>query len=299
MYHRLSEDNIAELRSRYEKVQEYMVAYNAISVVSEHYNDLSPEEIWDEALKVVDEISKSNIREWKVDKVYSQLKRKYNAFVDEQGNKETRTAKQQEKTATMVLFDVVLMLVLAQKVEAENIKEHPYFQFMTTILGYIGESILFEAMLAVTKKAEEDVEKMTGRELAQTDYMEGAPEPAKQEDDQDNKLADDKVRRAKLKKVKAELEYQLGKKFKGGSQWFYVYKMMAEMNVYADKSYKVFEADMTAIDEKVNTNTFTRKYGQIKENTRYPNWKVAPGGKQSTLDEGKKIAGIAFDVLYL
>lgn len=299
MYHRFSEDKIAELRSRYEKVQEYLVAYNAVSVVSEHYNDLSPEEIWDEALKVVDEISKSNIREWKVDKVYSQLKRKYNAFVDEQGNKETRTAKQQEKTATMVLFDVVLMLVLAQKVEAENIKEHPYSQFMTTILGYIGESILFEAMLAVTKKAEEDVEKMTGKELAQTDYMEGAPNPAKKEEAQDNILSDDKVRRAKLKKVKAELECQLEKKFKGGSQWFYVYKMMAEMRVYTDKSYKVFEADMTAIGEKVNTNTFTRKYAQIKENTRYPNWKVAPGGKQSTLDEGKKIAGIAFDVLFL
>jgi len=188
-------------------------------------------------------------------------------------------------------------LTLAQKVDAEKAEEHPYYQYISTILGHIGETVLFAAMLAVMKHDEEMIEQMMGKELEQMDYMDGVPEPVSEPKDIKTKLMDDKVRRAKLLKVKNELERQLGDKFKGGSQWFYVYKLLAEMHVYADRSYVLFEADMNEIKVQVNTNTYTRKYAQLKENTTYPYWKPATGCKTATVEEGKRIAGIAYDIM--
>ena len=101
MYRLLSEDKKLELRQQYESRQEYMVAYNAINVTSERYEDLSPEEIWNEAIAVVEEIRKSAHREWKVDKVFNQLKRKYSVFVDESDVRVERSEKQQEMTEIM------------------------------------------------------------------------------------------------------------------------------------------------------------------------------------------------------
>jgi len=297
MYQRLSESEKKELRHKYERCQEYMVSFNAVDAVSEHYADLSPEEIWSEALEVVEEISNASFREWKVETVYHQLKRKYSSFRTEDGSIENRTPEQQEKTALMVLFDVVLMLTLAQKTDNESVENHPYFSFIRTILSYVGHTVLFESMLAVMKEDEEKVEAMTGKELEETDYMEGTPEMAQTGEQKD--LSDNGVRIPKLKKLKTALYKQEGLNFKGGSQWFYVYKLMAENHTYEDRSYALFESDLKAIRETVNTDTFSRKYDQIKNGTTYPNWKAAPGKKQSTLTNGIEIAKMAFSVLYM
>ena len=136
MYRFPSEEAKQELRTKYERLQEYMVAYNAINVVSERYEDLSPEEIWDEALSIVEEIRKVPHKKWKVQHVYSQLKRKYSAFEREDGTIIERTDKQQSITATLVLFDVVCMLSLAQKLEPEQAQQHPYFEHLKTILSF-------------------------------------------------------------------------------------------------------------------------------------------------------------------
>lgn len=298
MYKRLTEDRKKQLRAEYESVQEYLIAYNAINVVSEQFDDLCPEEVWNEALDVVEDIRQTQYRNWKVEKVYSQLKRKYSDFEDARGNVVHRDKKAQEHSVTMVLFDVVLMLSMAQKVAPEKAEEHPYYPYMLTILGDVGQTVLFQAMLAVAHTDEDEVEKkIVGHELQEQDYLGGERKTIVEPKSNHEALQDASIRQARLKNAHKKLKEQ-GYKM-GASQWFYVYKMMAEMHVYSDRSYTLFEADMTAIGEKVNTNTFTRKYDQIKDNTYYPNWKVAPGGKQSTLDEGKKIADIAFGILYL
>lgn len=299
MYRLLSEDKKLELRQQYESRQEYMVAYNAINVTSERYEDLSPEEIWNEAIAVVEEIRKSAHREWKVDKVFNQLKRKYSVFVDESNVRVERSEKQQEMTATLVLFDVVCMLSLAERVKPEEAEQHPYFEYMRTILGYFCESVLFQAMLAVLKHDEEEVENIVGHDLQEVDYMDGIPaaKPVVKETNWD----DDKFRRSCLRKIYAALKEQLKEQFKGGSQWFYVYRVMADLTIYADSSYKPFASDLEAIGvtkkHMPNTNTFSRKQNQLKQGTRYPNWQVKTGGKQTVLDEGKRIAQIAFNII--
>lgn len=299
MYRLLSEDKKLELRQQYESRQEYMVAYNAINVTSERYEDLSPEEIWNEAIAVVEEIRKSAHREWKVDKVFNQLKRKYSVFVDESDVRVERSEKQQEMTATLVLFDVVCMLSLAERVKPEEAEQHPYFEYMRTILGYFCESVLFQAMLAVLKHDEEEVENIVGHDLQEVDYMDGVPaaKPVSKETNWD----DDKFRRSCLRKIYAALKEQLKEQFKGGSQWFYVYRVMADLTIYADSSYKPFASDLEAIGvtkkHMPNTNTFSRKQNQLKQGTRYPNWQVKTGGKQTVLDEGKRIAQIAFNII--
>lgn len=299
MYRLLSEDKKLELRQQYESRQEYMVAYNAINVTSERYEDLSPEEIWNEAIAVVEEIRKSAHREWKVDKVFNQLKRKYSVFVDESDTRVQRSEKQQEMTVTLVLFDVVCMLSLAERVKPEEAEQHPYFEYMRTILGYFCESVLFQAMLAVLKHDEEEVENIVGHDLQEVDYMDGIPaaKPVTKETNWD----DDKFRRSCLRKIYAALKEQLKEQFKGGSQWFYVYRVMADLKIYADNSYKPFASDLEAIkvtkEHMPNTNTFSRKQNQLKQGTRYPNWQVKTGGKQTVLDEGKRIAQIAFNII--
>lgn len=299
MYRLLSEDKKLELRQQYESRQEYMVAYNAINVTSERYEDLSPEEIWNEAIAVVEEIRKSAHREWKVDKVFNQLKRKYSVFVDESDTRVQRSEKQQEMTATLVLFDVVCMLSLAERVKPEEAEQHPYFEYMRTILGYFCESVLFQAMLAVLKHDEEEVENIVGHDLQEVDYMDGIPaaKPVVKETNWD----DDKFRRSCLRKIYAALKEQLKEQFKGGSQWFYVYRVMADLKIYADNSYKPFASDLETIGvtkkHMPNTNTFSRKQNQLKQGTRYPNWQVKTGGKQTVLDEGKRIAQIAFNII--
>lgn len=299
MYRLLSEDKKLELRQQYESRQEYMVAYNAINVTSERYEDLSPEEIWNEAIAVVEEIRKSAHREWKVDKVFNQLKRKYSVFVDESDVRVERSEKQQEMTATLVLFDVVCMLSLAERVKPEEAEQHPYFEYMRTILGYFCESVLFQAMLAVLKHDEEEVENIVGHDLQEVDYMDGilAAKPVTKETNWD----DDKFRRSCLRKIYAALKEQLKEQFKGGSQWFYVYRVMADLKIYADNSYKPFASDLEAIrvtkEHMPNTNTFSRKQNQLKQGTRYPNWQVRTGGKQTVLEEGKRIAQIAFNII--
>lgn len=299
MYRLLSEDKKLELRQQYESRQEYMVAYNAINVTSERYEDLSPEEIWNEAIAVVEEIRKSAHREWKVDKVFNQLKRKYSVFVDESDVRVERSEKQQEMTATLVLFDVVCMLSLAERVKPEEAEQHPYFEYMRTILGYFCESVLFQAMLAVLKHDEEEVENIVGHDLQEVDYMDGVPaaKPVTKETNWD----DDKFRRSCLRKIYAALKEQLKEQFKGGSQWFYIYRVMADLTIYANSSYKPFASDLEAIGvtkkHMPNTNTFSRKQNQLKQGTRYPNWQVKTGGKQTVLDEGKRIAQIAFNII--
>ena len=299
MYRLLSEDKKLELRQQYESRQEYMVAYNAINVTSERYEDLSPEEIWNEALAVVEEIRKSAHREWKVDKVFNQLKRKYSVFVDESDVCVKRSEKQQEMTSTLVLFDVVCMLSLAERVKPEEAEQHPYFEYMRTILSYFCESVLFQAMLAVLKHDEEEVENIVGHDLQEVDYMDGIPaaKPVAKETNWD----DDKFRRSCLRKIYAALKEQLKEQFKGGSQWFYVYRVMADLTIYSDNSYKPFASDLETIGvtkkHMPNTNTFSRKQNQLKQGTRYPNWQVKTGGKQTVLDEGKRIAQIAFSII--
>lgn len=295
MYKRLTEEEKLKLRQDYDSIHEYTVCYNAIDAVSEHYDDLSPEEVWSEALLIVEEIKRSTNKKWKINTIYSQLKRKYDSF----DNGIKRSEEQREHTATMVLFDVVMMLTIAKKVDVSSAEEHPYFEYIVSILNYIGHTTLFEAMLAVTHQNEIDIEEMVGEELTPYDYLRSNNIPKKTSLEEPKSLNDDEKRRACLQKIYKKLK--LEKDFEGGSQWFYIYKLMAETHIYEDYSYTLFMNDLEHIGVQSKhmpkTSTFARKYKQLKPDTKYPHWKVKSGGKQPPLDKGKRLAKIAFEIL--
>lgn len=172
MMQRLSDMKLSELRSRYEREQAYLVTYAAVNAVSEANQDLSAEEVWHEAEILFDEIRllpKPN-KQWKFQQVYSQLCRKYLSFIDDTGSKQ-RTQKQAENTAFLVLFDVVFMLAMAKKVEADTLDEHPYLSYILAILKRIGKSVLFHCMVQLIQKEDDTIEKLLGQELPEYDYL--------------------------------------------------------------------------------------------------------------------------------
>lgn len=295
MYQRLSEEKKSELREQYDAVQEYTICYNAIEAVGDQFEDLSPEEVWNEALTLVNEIKKAPNRIWKVQTIFNQLKRKYDSF--DGGCK--RTDQQRTRSATMVLFDVLIMLSLAKKVDEDHLNEHPYFNHMVTILNFIGETTLFEAMLAVAHQDEDKIEQMLGEELQPNDYL-GTESQKPHNQFVDKPLEDTDTRIKKLKLIYTALKKL--EEFRGGSQWFYIYKLMAENHIYEDYSYTLFMNDLEHIGVQSKhmpkTSTFARKYKQLKPDTKYPHWKVKLGGKQPPLDKGKRLAKIAFEILF-
>lgn len=299
MYKRLAEDKKKQLRQEYESVQEYLIAYNAINVVSEQFDDLCPEEVWNEALDVVDAIRRTQYRDWKVDKVFSELKRRYSDFMDECGQVVHRDKKAQEHSATMVLFDVVLMLSMAQKVAPEKAEEHPYYPYMLTILRDIGQSLLFKAMLDVAHTDEDEVEKkIVGHELQEQDYLGGERKQVVEPKSNHEALQDASIRQARLKNAYKKLKEQDYKM--GASDWYYVFRMMAEKKVYERlDSYALFAADLKAIDVTLDTKVFSRKKDQFKDGPEYPYWKTKTGRKLSTMEKGLEIARIAYKELFL
>ena len=241
MYKRLTEEEKLRLRQDYDSIPEYTVCYNAVDAVSEHYDDLSPEEVWCEALLIVDEIKKSTNKKWKITTIYSQLKRKYDSF----DNGIKRNEEQREHTATIVLFDVVLMLTIAKKVDACSAEEHPYFDYIASILNFIGHTTLFAAMLAVTHQNEVDIEDMLGKELSPCDYLESNHTMKKIVSQEHTTFSNDDKRRACLEEIYKKVKQV--NEFTGGSQWFYIYKMMAENGIYKERSYTLFINDLKSI----------------------------------------------------
>ena len=134
--------------------------------------------------------------------------------------------------------------------------------------------------------------------------MENIPQAIREriENESSKNLQNDRLRIRKLRNTYAACKNDMGRRFKGGSQWFYIYKLMVENRTYEDKTYKLFLSDLASAGvpekEMPNTDTFARKYSQMKEDIFFPNWKVKAGGRQATLDEGLQIARIAFGVLY-
>ncbi len=171
MYHRLTENRKKELRAQYEDIQEYLITYNAVTIVGNQYADLCPEEVWDEALQLMKEIGADKYRQWKVSQVYRQLQTKYNCFIEEDNTRINRSQEERERTATLVLFDVLIMLVLKEKVI--DCHQHPYFNYIQAILNCLEDSVLFEVMNQQAIVDEKNLEEMIGQEVLPQDYLDG------------------------------------------------------------------------------------------------------------------------------
>ena len=157
MITRLDENKAKVLRTDFEKDDAYVIIYDTIDWLSTEYHSLSPEELWQEASELIDEIRLAPDKEWKSTKLYNQLVRKY---------AELDSAKE---TATIVLYIVAWMLVLTKKVE--KMEEHPYYIIITNLLNQINTFPAFERMLNKTHQDEIFFEERKSKEIHPRDYL--------------------------------------------------------------------------------------------------------------------------------
>ena len=111
---------------------------------------------------------------------------------------------------------------------------------------------------------------------------------------------DDELRRKKLKEsYDALLKTQNG--FNSGSDWYYIYRMMAEKKTYALPDYKPFIEDlkMAGINiAKIHKSAFTEISKRIKKDRAFPHWEVKEGKQQGVMDKGIEYARVAFHIIY-
>ena len=157
MITRLDENKAKVVRTDFEKDDAYVIIYDTIDWLSTEYHSLSPEELWQEASELIDEIRLAPDKEWKSTKLYNQLVRKY---------AELDSAKE---TATIVLYIVAWMLVLTKKVE--RMEEHPYYTIITNLLNQINSFPAFERMLNKTHQDEIFFEQRKSKEIHPRDYL--------------------------------------------------------------------------------------------------------------------------------
>ena len=217
------------------------------------------------------------------------------------------------------LFVVAVLLLTERDAEYKEERLKPLYKKLSDyILKYLKEHFEDYFIMGEEKRAKllEQCEGMTYLDFARTDeypeqvvitqpeeeVKEDEPAIVRERDEDEPDFKDTKVRVAKLKEIYKTLRKDLDGKFKGGSQWFYVYKLMADCKIYEDRSYQLFMNDLHSAgvskDDMPNPVTFTRKYNQLQRDSRYPYWRVKSGGKQATLDEGIGIARIAYNILF-
>ena len=173
MFKRLTEEEIKKLRAEYHKVPAFIVTYRAIDWMSTEYSDIEPVEAWSEAIEVMKTIAAEDYKRFSIESACRDLPRKYEAFQDITGQIHTRSRECAERTALMVLFDAVFMLIMRQK----DVEDHPYKEYCQYIVNEIVSYPHYEDMCKMVRTNEENLEEDTGHELEPQDFLntEGVP----------------------------------------------------------------------------------------------------------------------------
>ena len=175
MYQRLSIEIIKERRPKYHKIQAFKVTYRAISWMSSTYHDIDPVEAWDEAVETMKTIADEEHKKFAIESICYELPNKYLEFLDLEGHINKRSKEEAERTALMVLFNVLFMLVMRHK-ELDN---HPYKKYCEWIVPVLLQYHLYEHLCQMTRTNEENLEEEVGHELEPADFLNpnGMPMP--------------------------------------------------------------------------------------------------------------------------
>ena len=186
MYQRLSIKEIKERRPKYHKIPAFKVTYRAISWMSITYHDIDPVEAWDEAVETMKIIADEEHKQFAIESICYELPDKYLEFLDLEGHINKRSKEESERTALMVLFNVLFMLVMRHK----ELESHPYKNYCEWIVPVLLQNPLYEQMCKMTRTNEENLEEAVGHELEPQDFLnaEGMPMPITERDEtQENK----------------------------------------------------------------------------------------------------------------
>ncbi len=180
MYRRLTIEEIKTRRSEYHKIPAFMVTYRAIDWVSTTYQDIDPVEAWDEAVETMKTIAAEEYKRFAIETTCRDLPRKYLQFQNVDNTILPREPEDANRTALMVLFNVLFMLIMRQK-EQDG---HPYLEYCKWIIPVLQQFPQYEAMCNMTRTNEENLEEDVGHELEPADFLntEGIPMPITERD---------------------------------------------------------------------------------------------------------------------
>lgn len=180
MYRRLTIEEIKTRRSEYHKIPAFMVTYRAIDWVSTTYQDIDPVEAWDEAVETMKTIAAEEYKRFAIETTCRDLPRKYLQFQNVDNTILPREQEDADRTALMVLFNVLFMLIMRQK-EQDG---HPYLEYCKWIVPVLLQKPLYEQLCQMTRTNEVNLEEEVGHELEPADFLnlEGMPMPIIEKD---------------------------------------------------------------------------------------------------------------------
>ena len=186
MYKRLNIETIKASKSKYHKIPAFIVTYRAIDWMSSKYNDIDPVEAWEEAVETMKSIAEDDFKRFAIESTCRDLPRKYLEFFNVDGRIQPRKPEEANRTALMVLFDVLFMLVMRQK----ELNDHPYLDYCNWIIPVLQQFPDYEEMCKMTRTNEVNLEDEVGHELEPQDFLntEGIPMPVTERDETREKL---------------------------------------------------------------------------------------------------------------
>lgn len=167
MYQRLDERKIEELMGVYVEDRLYQMLAPALQELSEQYDDLTPVEVWDEALGVIETLKRAKVRkDVYVRQVRANLLNRYKAFAWGEGKREERESDGYTRSTDLVLMVVAIMLRATCKERGDN----PYLKTLTILLETMQESTIKDYFLNRSEQMEEEEEKEYG-EIPECNYL--------------------------------------------------------------------------------------------------------------------------------
>lgn len=168
MYERKTQEQRDQLNLKYLQDDLYQVLLVYLSSWHRKKHDLSPEEIWSEALRVIHCIATSPVRELTSLVLYDQLVDHYREYIDIRGEKlPIRDEADAESTASTVFLVVTYMMNSG----VLSLEEHPYYSLAQELIHTLQEHTDLLYNLDEIAKEEERYEQQNGHELPLKDYI--------------------------------------------------------------------------------------------------------------------------------
>lgn len=168
MYERKTQEDRDQLYRIYLHDDLFQVLLIYLSSWHRKMHDLSPVEVWSEALRVIHSIAVSPARELTSRTLYDQLVDQYREYIDERGEKmPLRSEEEAEVTASTILLTVVYMMNSG----VLSLEEHPYYSLANELVKTLQNHTDLFVNLEEIATEEDRYEKEKGHELPLKDYL--------------------------------------------------------------------------------------------------------------------------------
>ena len=167
MYKRLSQTEIDRINREQQNDRLFINLYEAIGAVGLNLDDISPEEIWQEASEQIHNIANAAQRIFSVESLHTFLCHKYRDYTSETGKSQHRTKEAAENTAFLVELVILYQMTVCKR----GWENHPYKDYCITIHNHVCANPIFREILPKITATNDKYEKHFGSEIPEHDYM--------------------------------------------------------------------------------------------------------------------------------